>query len=413
MPKTKLIGPFTEIVTLASLPLKGALRDEQLQPIWQGGILVAEGRIVEVGSFDELHPKASEVEGITTPAVALPGLADCHTHLVWGGSRARDYALRMQGATYEDILNAGGGIHDSVAKTRATGFDQLKTDLLARIDHHLRGGVTTIEVKTGYGLDVTNELKELEVMQSAQKERAVSLVTTCLAAHVCPKEFTDKQTYLDYILRELLPESKRRNLAQRVDVFVEPSAFPTDLARTYLTEAKKLGFVLTLHADQFHTGGSALAVELGALSADHLEASREKEITLLAKSDVMAVALPGASLGLGMPFTPARKLLNAGAGVAIATDWNPGSAPMGDLLTQAAILGAFEKLSAAEVLAGITFRAAAALGLHDRGRLTPGQKADFISFPTDDYREILYQQGRMRPSLTWIDGHDINLKPTI
>ena len=172
----------------------------------------------------------------------------------------------------------------------------------------------------------------------------------------------------------------------------------------YLSDAKKLGFDITIHADQFTTGGSELAVKLGALSADHLEASTEREIDMLAQSDVVSVALPGASLGLGMQFTPARKLLDAGASLAISTDWNPGSAPMGDLLVQASLLGIYEKLSSAELLAGITFRAAKALGLSDRGRLSVGFQADMIAFPVKDYRDVFYNQGRVKPSMVWKKG---------
>ncbi len=168
-----------------------------------------------------------------------------------------------------------------------------------------------------------------------------------------------------------------------------------------------MGFELTVHADQFTMGGSAVAVKFDALSADHLEASGEKEIKVLAQSNTIAVALPGASLGLGCGFTPARKILDQGGGLAIASDWNPGSAPMGDLLAQASILATFEKLSTAEVFAGITFRAAAALGLNDRGKIWPGFLADFILFPTSDYREILYQQGKLKPEMVWKSGERV------
>ena len=171
-----------------------------------------------------------------------------------------------------------------------------------------------------------------------------------------------------------------------------------------MQKAKKMGFDITLHVDQFHTGGSAVAVQHQAISADHLEASTDKEITLLAKSNVIAVALPGASIGLGCAFTPARKLLDAGAALAIASDWNPGSAPMGDLLTQAAILGTFQKLNNAEIFAGMTFRAAAALNLKDRGQLKKGFLGDIITFPIADYREILYQQGQLKVDKVWKNG---------
>ncbi|MEL7065689.1 MAG: amidohydrolase family protein, partial [Bacteroidota bacterium] len=184
----------------------------------------------------------------------------------------------------------------------------------------------------------------------------------------------------------------------------EEGAFSVEMGREYLQRAKTMGFDITVHADQFSAGGSALAVEVGALSADHLEASGPREIERLANSEVIAIALPGASLGLGCDFTPARKLLDADGALAIASDWNPGSGPMGDLLCQAAILGTYEKLSTAEVLAGITFRAAAALGMKDRGRLIKGNLADFNLFEGDDYREILYHQGRLKPARVYKRG---------
>lgn len=409
MSKSVLIGPFSQMITLRNLPLKGAIHDDQLEIIPNGGILTNNGVIIAVGSFQALRPQADAIEEVPVGAVAMPGLVDCHTHMVWGGSRAGDYALRMRGETYAKILESGGGIFDSVRKTRAADIQELKETFIQRAQRHIASGVTTFEVKSGYGLEKESEIKMLEVVAEARPHLQADVISTCLAAHVCPKEFTDKSAYLTYVLEEILPELKSRNLATRVDAFIEPSAFPTDLARPYLQRAKEMGFALTIHADQFTAGSSALAVELGAQSADHLEASGEKEIALLANSDVVAVALPGASLGLGMQFTPARKLVNAGASVAISTDWNPGSAPMGDLLTQAALLGIYEKLSTPEVLAGITFRAAAALGLRDRGILAPGMRADFIAFPTHDHREILYQQGMMRPGSVWKGGRVLDV----
>ncbi|NNJ88156.1 MAG: amidohydrolase family protein, partial [Eudoraea sp.] len=214
-----------------------------------------------------------------------------------------------------------------------------------------------------------------------------------------PKDFDgNKEEYLEMMANELLPKIKKENLSPRVDAFIEEGAFSRADITPYFEKASALGFDITVHADQFSVGGSEVAVHHKALSADHLEASTSKEINLLAKSDVIAVALPGASLGLGCNFTPARALLDAGAAVAIASDHNPGSAPMGQLLTQAAILGAFEKLTTAEVLAGITYRAATALGLKDRGVLTQGMLADLALFKTRDHREILYHQGNLQPS---------------
>ena len=404
---SKLIGPFRQIVTLQNTPEKGALNDSMLDLVTNSSVLVDNGKILKVGAFDDLKTDAKEMEELSGDNVLLPGFVDCHTHLVWGGTRSRDYTLRMAGESYETILENGGGIFDSVEKTRNANAGELKNGLIQRAQRHLNDGVTTIEVKSGYGLDVESELKILNVIKEAHTEIVADLIPTCLAAHVCPKEFSDKKAFLEHIESELLPRLKTENLANRVDIFVEPSAFPVEIAKSYMLAAKNLGFYLTIHADQFHTGGSEIAVELGAHSADHLEASSDKEIALLAKSDTVAVALPGASIGLGMNFTPARKLLDNGASVAISTDWNPGSAPMGDLLVQAAIIGIYEKLSSAEIFSGMTFRAAKALGLKDRGRIAEGLKADFVSFPFSDYREILYNQGKIRPSWVWKDGKNI------
>lgn len=405
---SKLIGPFKEAITLSNAPGKGALNDSKLDIVKNAGVLVDDEKILKTGDFDTLKSEANMVEEVADDQVLLPGLVDCHTHLVWGGTRARDYTLRMSGESYEKILEQGGGIFDSVEKTRNASAEDLRRGLIRRANRHLMDGVTTIEVKSGYGLNVENELKILEVIRDAKADVASDLVPTCLAAHVCPKEFDDKRAFLRYLENDLLPQLLVKGLTNRIDIFVEPSAFPMEMAEEYLRKAKGLGFDLIIHADQFHVGGSQIAAELGARSADHLEASTDREVQILAKSDTVAVALPGASIGLGMNFTPARKLLDAGASLAISTDWNPGSAPMGDLLVQAAVLGIYEKLSTAEIFAGITFRAAKALGLNDRGKIQPGMKADLVAFPVNDYREILYNQGKIKPNLIWKNGNRIN-----
>ena len=402
-----LIGPFREIITLKNVPKKGTLDDLRLDIIKNGGVLIEGKKILEVDDFDVISKCKPEVFEIESDHVLLPGLVDCHTHLVWGGKRSEDYTMRMVGVAYENIMEKGGGIFDSVEKTRNTDKSALLEGLVVRANRHLQDGVTTIEVKSGYGLDVENELKILEVVKEGKSRVQADLIPTCLAAHICPKEFIDESDFLNYLENKLLPQLLVRGLTNRIDIFVEPSAFPREIAADYLRVAKQLGFDLAVHADQFHTGGSEIAVEFGAGSADHLEASSDKEIDLLAKSNTVAVVLPGASIGLGMHFAPARKLLDAGASLAISTDWNPGSAPMGDLLVQASILGIYEKLSSAEIFAGITFRAANALGLSDRGKIVKGMKADMIAFPFSDYREILYNQGKVKPNVVWKNGEQV------
>jgi imidazolonepropionase len=403
-----LTGPFTQLLPLTDLPLRGALSDDQLTITPNAGILTEDGKILAVGDFDDLREDTSGkgvvVRKITGPAVCLPGFIDCHTHLLFSGSRAMDYAARNAGQTYQEIGAAGGGIKDTMRKTRAATDKELIAGMTARLDRHLRNGVTTVEVKSGYGLSVDQEVRMLRLIKMIGESHAADVISTCLSAHVIPPEAEDETAWLNTILAEIVPTVTAEGLAGRFDIFVEGGAFTVANSRLFLEALKQRGFDITIHGDQFTAGGSQLAIDVGALSVDHLEASGEKEIVALANSGVIPVALPGATIGLGCAFTPARRLLDAGASLAIASDWNPGSAPMGDLLTQAAILGTFEKLTTAEVFAGLTFRAAAALGLNDRGQLAAGQKADFIMFPVVDYREILYQQGQLKPNRTWKNG---------
>lgn len=406
----KITGPFKQIVTLANLPLRGKLADEQLEIIENGGILSENGKIVDVGNFNGLktaYPTA-EIESIVGTQVALPAFTDAHTHICFGGNRANDFAMRNAGKTYLEIAESGGGIWSSVQHTRAASEDELLKTTLERIHFLISLGITTIEIKSGYGLDVENELKMLRVIKKAQNFTKATLVPTCLSAHLKPRDFEgDNVEYLQYILNEILPKVKEENLAKRVDIFIEKSAFQPEESRNFLMKAKEMGFEITVHADQFTPGSSRIAVEVGAKSADHLEATADKDIDFIASSETVAIALPGASLGLGEKFSPARKILDKNGILAIASDWNPGSAPMGNLITQASILATFEKLSTAEVLAGITFRSAFALGLEDRGKLEKGKKADFVTYETDNFQNILYQQGSLNAENVFVDGEKI------
>ncbi len=404
----KLIGPFKQIITLNNLSMRGKLYDDQLEIIENGGIVVHENKIQKVGNFENLKSEIFEIEEISGTKVVLPAFIDSHTHICFGGNRANDFAMRNAGKTYLEIAEAGGGIWSSVQHTRNASEEQLLESLLERINSLVSLGITTIEVKSGYGLNKEEELKMLRTIKKAQQKTEATLVPTCLSAHLKPKDFEgDNQDYLNYILIEILPIVKEENLAKRVDIFIEKSAFQPEESKEFLLAAKKLGFEITVHADQFTAGSSRIAVEVGAISADHLEATVNEDIAFLANSETVATALPGASLGLGEPFTPARKFLDKGAILAIASDWNPGSAPMGNLIAQASILATFQKLTTAEVLAGITFRAAKALNLEDRGIIAEGKKADFVVFETDNFQNILYQQGSLKASEVYINGNKI------
>jgi imidazolonepropionase len=318
--------------------------------------------------------------------------------------------MRIEGKSYLEIAKEGGGIWQTVQNTREATRDELIALTINRANQLLRTGITTAEVKSGYGLDLDNELKMLECIQSANQNSKIDLISTCLAAHIIPKDFKGSSgDYLDFIIKYILPEVQEGNLSKRVDIFIEEGAFGIDESVKYILLAKQMGFDVTIHGDQFHPGGSQTAIQTGAISVDHLESSKENEIAALARSNVISTVLPGASLGLGMNYAPARKLLDAGNCVAIGSDWNPGSAPMGNLLIQSALMSASEKLSNAETFAGITNRAAKALNLHDRGILEIGKIADIIAFPCEDYREILYHQGMLEPDFVIKKGEIIDV----
>ncbi|WP_454059565.1 imidazolonepropionase [Elizabethkingia ursingii] len=403
----KIIGPFKQVVTLANLPLRGSLKDEQLEIIENAGILIESCKIVKVDNFETLRREFQNVtlEETEGEQIAMPAFTDCHTHICFAGNRANDFSMRNAGKTYLEIAESGGGIWSSVKHTREATEEELHKTLCVRIDDLVRQGITTIEIKSGYGLKLDCELKMLRAINHAKEKTPAKLIPTCLAAHMKPKDFIgDSEEYLNYVLEYVLPVVQEEHLAERVDIFIEKSAFQPEESKSFLQKAKAMGFEITVHADQFTPGSSRVAVECGAKSADHLEATSDEDIDYLAKSNTVAVALPGASIGLGDSFAPARKILNAGGILAIATDWNPGSAPMGKLVAQASILATFQKLSTAEVLAGITFRSAYALGFEDRGVLSEGKRADMVCFKTDNYQNVLYRQGALEPCAVYIKG---------
>jgi len=400
MSSTRLYGPFHQLISMEGSSLYGPIADDEITNLAEAGILVEDGIVKEIAEYSSLTEKYKRVNRVSPRQkkwIAVPSFIDCHTHICWAGTRVNDYAARVAGKTYLEIAAAGGGIMDTVNATRSASEEELVQGILCRVDEHLKRGISIIEVKSGYGLNVEDELKMLRAIKLANKESIANLIPTFLGAHIKPKDFNGSNTdYLKVMLNKVVPIIQEEELAGRADMFVEEGAFSFDEARWYANELKRLGFHLTMHVDQFHAGGSQIATEIGCVSADHLEFTDEEGIGSFSKSETVAVALPGASLGLGMQFSPARKLLDAGACLAIASDWNPGSAPMGDLTTQSSILGASEKLSIAETLAGITTRAAHALRL-DAGTLSENKTARFNIFETYDYRNIFYQQGQMRP----------------
>ncbi len=413
----RVIGPFKQILTMDNMAPAGPLSDSSLEIIDNGGILIHGDTIeaiLDAPSFaNTINKKASSeivFNEINGPAVLMPGLIDTHTHICYAGSRSEDYAARLAGKSYMEIAKAGGGILSTVDKTRKASQDTLVNFLRIRAESHLLRGVTTCEVKSGYGLNANTELAMLRSIKNlnTQREHLIpDLISTCLAAHFKPLEFQDHTDYLDYVLREIIPQVKKEMLSKRVDIFIEEGAFSPSLARHFLQGVKAQGFSLAVHADQFTSGGAIVAAEVGALSADHLEVSGSDDIEALKRGNVIPTVLPGASIGLGLDFAPARALLDAGLPLVIASDWNPGSAPMGDLLVLASILAMYQKVTMAETLAALTYRAATALELCDRGILKAGLRADMIAFPCSNFNEILYNQGTLKPHFILKNGKDV------
>ncbi len=382
---------------MVNLPERGAISDNSLEIIDDGGVVIEDGKIIEVGDFLSLSKNNLDVREITYPCVLLPGFIDSHTHVCHYGNRSDEYAKRNSGISYQQILEEGGGIHNTMNSTSNSTDEQLTDDTLNRLKRHFQEGVLTCEVKSGYAPNLEDEVRMLRIINEIDSSNDIDLIPTCLAAHVTPKKYESSKKYLDSIVNDLLPIIKEENLSNRVDIFIEEKAFSITEASNFLEKIKS-DFYITAHANQFTSGGLKVGVDNGAVSVDHLEVITDQEIDYLSKSDTTGVVLPGCSLGLGIPFAPARKLLDYNCKVSIASDWNPGSAPMGDLLMQASLLGSTEKLSNAEVLAGITCRAANALSLEDRGSLENGKIADMIGFKTNDFRDILYNQGKLKPS---------------
>jgi len=325
--------------------------------------------------------------------LVIPGLVDCHTHLCFGGWRGDEFEARLQGKTYQEIAAAGGGIASTVAATRGASTGQLQRKARTALDGMLRLGVTTVECKSGYGLDEANELKQLEVYRRLDAAQPVDLVPTFLGAHIVPHEHrANRQRYVDLLCDVLIPRVAAQGLARFCDVFAEEGAYTLDEARRILAAARDHGLGLKLHADQLSAGGGAgLAAELGAVSAEHLEYASDRDIEALAASGTVAVSLPLASLYLGERYLPARRMLAAGVRVAVATDFNPGSSPSYHLPLALTLACLNQAMTPQEALMGATTVAARAVSLHeDRGSLLPGFRADLAIIDAPSLNHWLY-----------------------
>jgi len=356
--------------------------------VWQ------EGSVSWVGPFQNL-PVQYRAERVVDceRRLVVPGLVDCHTHLCFGGWRGDEFDQRLQGASYQEIAAAGGGIASTVTATRAASIGKLQRKAQTILDSMLELGITTVECKSGYGLDEANELKQLEVYRRLDKEHLIDLVPTFLGAHIVPPEYRNKRDrYINLLCDVLIPRIAECGLARFCDVFVEKGAYTVAEARRILSTAAANGLGLKIHADQLSDGnGAALAAELNAVSAEHLEYISDEGIQALAESGTVAVSLPTASLYLGEPFLPARKLIEAGVPVAVATDFNPGSAPSYHLPFAMTLACLSQSMTPQEVLNGATTVAARAIGAQDSiGSLLPGHHADFAIIDAPSLNHWLY-----------------------
>lgn len=355
---------------------------------WEGDTIVYAGRAADLPSR---YADAERFEA--AGGCVVPGLIDCHTHLCFGGWRGDEFAARLEGASYQEIQAAGGGINATVSATRETDIDTLEHKAAGILADMSKLGVTTVEAKSGYGLDRDNEIKQLEVYRRLGERQPLDIVPTFLGAHLVPSEYQHRRSaYIDLLCGELIPEIAEARLASFCDVFIEDTAFTLDEGRRILEAAAHHGLGLKIHADQLSTGGGAgLAAELGAVSAEHLEYARDADIAAMAESGTVAVSLPIASLYLRERFLPARRWIEAGCRVAVATDFNPGTAPSYHLPLAMTLAAIQQRMSPAEALRSATAHAARALGLQDsHGSLMPGYRADLAVIDAADINHWLY-----------------------
>jgi imidazolonepropionase len=374
--------------------------------IENGAVAVTDGKIVGVGPCSEIESEFQSLETIDAGAqVVCPGFVDPHTHIVWAGERLDEFELKIKGADYLEILAAGGGILSTVEKTRAASVGELVEAGLKRLDKMLACGTTTVEIKTGYGLDTETELKMLRVIEELDKRHPIDVVPTFLAAHAVPREYKDNADgYVSLVCGEMLPRAwnwyQSSHFAGRVpffvDVFCERNAF--DLAQTqHIFEiAQNMGFQIKAHVDEFsNLGGSRVSIASGAVSIDHLDSISEDEISLLAASDTIGIITPTVNFNLGSAhFADARKMIDAGCAIALSTDYNPGSAPCPSQPMAMAIACRYQKLLPSEALNAATINAAFAIGMGERvGSIEAGKSADFLICDVNDYRALTYEFG--------------------
>lgn len=379
----------------------------------KGAVVFREGRVLEIGPGVELLRRHGDARPINANGrLVTPGLVDCHTHMIFAGQRAVEFQRRLAGETYAAIAASGGGIRSTVAATDAERNDVLERNLASRLERWRANGCTTVEVKSGYGLTPAAEIRLLELMRAAVARVPVRVVRTALLLHALPEAYRGRrEAYLEEIRERTLPEIVRREFANTLDVFCDPVGFSVEECRPVLSAAKALGMTIRLHAEQTrHAGGAMLAAELGAASADHLECATEDDWRALAAAGTVGVLLPAAALTLGQKLPKAKLLRASGARFAVATDFNPGTAPAQSLLECAALAARLCGFTADETLLSVTWNAARALGMESQvGHLTPGAWGDAVAWECEALEELPYWMPSVRPDNVLIRGADLAL----
>lgn len=420
MSDSLLITGAAQILTLrGGVPRRGSSLSK-LGLIRDGALLVCDGKIVAAGPRAQVEKRAEarRAEKLDVGGrVVLPGFVDSHTHLIHAASRAEEYELKIQGASYEEIARKGGGILNSAKKLRAATAEALKRRARRALEEFATYGTTTVEAKSGYGLDITSELKILELHRVLNAEQPLEIVSTFLGAHTVPAEFRGlpdgAERYINLLVEQLLPEIANELLAEFCDVFCDRGAFTRAESKRVLSEGKRHGLAPRVHAEQLsHRGATRLAVELEAASCDHLEQVNAGDIRALAKSRTAATLLPGCDFHLGLKqYAPARKLIEAGAIVALATDYNPGTSPTVSMPMILSLACTQLRMTPAEAIAAATINGAYALRREKHiGSLEAGKQADLAVFEVEDYREIPYYFGMNRCWMTMKRGNIIYLR---
>lgn len=392
-----------ELITVKGNSDKPAKREamSELNIIENGSVLCENGKIIAVGSDEEIKRKhqtlINQAEEINaTGRIVTPGLIDPHTHIVYAGTRENEYAMRLEGKEYMEIMNAGGGIHSTTRATQKASFNELYEQSTERLDKMLLGGVTTVEAKSGYGLTTEHELKQLEVAKKLNEDHFIELISTFMGAHAVPMDYKDNpDKFVDIVIEEMLPVVEEKGLAVFNDVFCEAGVFTPEQSREILEAGKKHGLKPKIHADEIESyGGAEIAAEVNAVSADHLLKASDKGIEMMAENDVIGVLLPGTAFFLMAEFAEARKMIDAGMAVALSTDANPGSSPT--LSLQFIMnLGCLEMgMTPEEVITATTINAAHAIDAADRiGSIEVGKDADFTIFDVKNHLMLSYQYG--------------------